>query len=255
MPTVAIVHIGLAGHVGPATRLGAVLARHGHRVVAWGPESYRAQVESEQIEFRAHEPAPVSRIAGGLAGFAALLADGVEREVGGLIEGLLQDEVELVIHDYHAVWGRVGADFLGLPRIVSNPLFPRHPDNGASPNGDKDEPRARSPMFPRGWQDAARRAEASRLAIVRKWGIDIGDWSTIIESPGDRTISYTTADIVGEVAKADYCYVGPLLAPPAPYEPTDPPLVYVAFGPFPPYNPDAYRAVIDALADERVQVL
>ena len=48
--------------------------------------------------------------------------------MGDVIERLHAEAVELVIHDMHAQWARVAADFLGLPRIMSNPeSFPRSP--------------------------------------------------------------------------------------------------------------------------------
>lgn len=249
MATIAIVHIGLGGHVAPATRLGSVLARRGHRVIAWGPEAERERIEGSGAELRPYEPAHVDRIMGGLPGFAAMLSEATEQEVEVLIEGLLADRVDLVVHDHHAVWGRVAADFLGLPRIASNPLFP-----APGPSGP---PEHRAALFPPGWEEAAGRARASRAAIVRKWGIDIGtSYAAPLSDDGQITLSYTTEEIVGDVELVPgWRYVGPLMKPVGRQEQAGPPLVYAAFGTFSTFRPDAYRAVIDALAEEAVQVV
>lgn len=257
MATVAVVHVALGGHVGPATRLGAVLVRQGHRVVAWAPEGYREQIEASGADFRPYDPAPLGFIAGGLPGFAAMLLQGTERHVAPLIEQLLAEDVELVVHDYHAIWGRVAADFLGLPRIVSNPLFPlaNSPAGVSGSSGVKPLDMNDSELFPAGWEDVAAGAHATSAAIGRRWGVELGAWHDAIRSPG-ATCTYTTEVISGTDAESTgTAYLGPLMSAPASRPTTDPPLVYVAFGTFSTFRPETYGTVLEALQNEPVQVV
>src|SRR5947209_2494530 len=123
MARIGMLHAALVGHLAPAIRLGEVLVRQGHDVFAWGPLAGRARIESSGARFHLHEPVP-ARVNVGRGGYAAMLAEAVERHVGELIEELNSNQIELVVHSSQAPWGRVAADFLGLPRIVSNPQFP-----------------------------------------------------------------------------------------------------------------------------------
>jgi MGT family glycosyltransferase len=248
MATIAVLNIGLGGHVGPATRLGAVLVRQGHRVLAWAPEACREQVEATGAEFCSHEPThgPV----GGLVDFAAVLAEAAEHSCEELIERLFEEQVDLVIHDCHVPWGRIAAEFLGLPRIISHPLFP-----GSSPPmpdvDDLPEP------LRAGSVQAAARVLDSRLSIARKWGIELGDWRGALVSTGEATIGFTTEVIVGGLElEPGWRLVGPLMDPAEPpIAAPGRPLVYAAFGTFFNYRREPFQAVVDALADEPVDVL
>ena len=243
-------HIGLDGHLRPASRLGAVLAQQGHHVVALGPIAYREQLEAPGVEFQEHEPFrfPPSRLIAaqgpveGVVGFSAALADATALGVERLINWLFDQQVDLVVHDIHVPWARVAADFLGLPRVVSNPLFPA-PGRPSQPPASVDR--------------ALARLKARRLEIGRRWGVDIGDWVATMLNRAQATISYTTQTITG-VPPLDgaWSYVGPLMerrsfAPSA----RDRPLVYVALGTFYNYRAEVFKAVLEALNDAPVDVL
>jgi MGT family glycosyltransferase len=177
------------------------------------------------------------------------LIDGTRLHVPQLIEELLAEDADLVVHDCHALWGRVAADFLGLPRIVSNPLFPAPmPASGE---------RVKQ-LFPEGWIEQARRAEASSRLLEREWAVDVGDWYAAMLSTGERTVTYTTPEIVGPAcAERPVRYLGPLMDPrlEAVEMPPGPPQVYVAFGTFSNFRRDLYQVAIEALADEDVDVI
>jgi len=237
-------HIGLGGHLGPATRLGAVLSRQGHEVLAWGPAANRAQIEVEGVQFVEHEPLAVNEPFTSLLEFSANLAAATDACVEEVIEELFDRDVELVVHDLHVPWGRVASDFLGIPRIVSNPLFP--------------EPNPTRPVTPAaGRERTYERVEAARLSIARKWGVELGDWNYAMTSTGSASVSYTTAHISGVTDVSEgWCYAGPLLGPsPSAVQDAEPPLVYVAFGTYFNTNAAIFKLVIAALADEPVEVV
>ena len=245
--TIAITNIGLDGHLAPATRLGATLVRQGHRVLAFAPSSWRDQSTAAGLEFRPHD-IPVRPIRGPVE-FAAALAEAADGFCGQLIDELFEQGTDLVIHDSLVPWGRIAAEFLGLPRIVSHPLFPgRGPQPAAgegpgAPGEDADR--------------AAQRVEACRLSIARRWGVELGDWRGTMANAGELTVVFSTETILGQVElQVGWHPVGPLMDPPPPRVAREErSLIYTAFGTYSNSRPEAFRVVIDALAEEPVDVL
>src|SRR3954469_287030 len=270
---IGVVHIGWYGHVGPANRLTGVLAAQGHELVAWAPPPFQAAIEAagarlrplgdwEMERLRAWDQRRVERWAprpddarprgDGLAGhgfsrFAAEMAEATPLLAEPLIEALHAEGVELVAHDAMTPWARVAADFLGLPRLCS---FPGHP-----------------PPWPLGLgqlADAeAETLDAAREEVGRRWGVELGDAASVLVSPGDLTMVYSTPEVIGTAMPDDsWQLVGPLMGPPS-----DPagepalagadgrPLVYVAFGTTFNYRFDVFQAVLDGLAAADVQVV
>lgn len=260
MATVAITHIGLTGHVARAVRLGATLVRQGHEVHAWAPPGHRADVERTGARFHPSDPVPARSIRGGEAGFAAQLAEATEHHAGELIEQILACDAELVVYDYLAPWGRLAADFLGLPSIASWPVVPGLERAGAA--GDATAPRGpRRPLiaaFPPGWEDSVARAAASRDTITRRWGIDLGPSGQPPVGPDDWAVSFTVPELLGSPrGPSRWRYVGPLLDPPpaSPARPRERPLVYVSLGTFFTFVADVYAAVLGALGGEDLDVV
>jgi len=241
-------HIGLGGHIGPATRLGAVLVAQGHRVLAWAPERYRSPIEATGAAFQAHEPLATVRPFPNLAEFAAALAEATERCCGELIEAMYARGVDLVIHDVHVPWARVAADFLGLPRIVSDPLFPYRAGRLAGWASGAEAARGEDP-----WA----RAQIARSGVRRRWGVDLGGLPEVLNSRADSIVSFTTEEILGGVElPPGWSCVGPLMAP-APARVVRPSrsVVYVAFGTFFNALAESFRIVLDALAGEPVDIV
>lgn len=261
-----MLHVGLGGHLGPAARLGAALARQGHEVLAWGPEANREQIQARGVRFHRHEPLVVNNEFLSLPEFAANLADAAAGCLPDVIEQLFVNDVDIVVHDVHVPWARIAADFLGIPRVVSNPLFPG--TDPAAPvmnpmlwQRTADLPRSESiaagmKAFRRR-QEALERLDENRLAIARAWGMDLGDWRAALTSSGETTVSYTTPEITGITAvPTGWCYAGPLLGPaPSTARPTRRPSVYVAFGTYFNATPVVFKVAIEALAHEPVDVL
>src|SRR5713101_7489123 len=105
MARIAVVHVPFYSHIEAARRLTRVLVRQGHDTIAWAPESWREEIESDGALFRVHEPEMPQTI--GFMSFVAALAETTEQCTGPLIEQLFADEVDLVIHDSQVPWARV----------------------------------------------------------------------------------------------------------------------------------------------------
>jgi MGT family glycosyltransferase len=244
---IAVVHVPFYSHIQAANRLTAVLIRQGHRVVAFAPASWREEIEAYGAEFEVHEP-KMPQVKGHNAFVAGVLSV-TEKHTEELVEKLYAHEVDLVVHDSQTLWARVAADYLGLPRIVSHPMFPiidpRHIP------GDRDW------TLPRPDPEQARaRFEASWLAIARRWGVEL-ESSGLTHSPADIKLSFSTEEILGhQRLDAAWRFIGPLMdpIPRASRQPTRP-LIYVCFGTSFNGRVGLFTNVIQALADDPVDVL
>jgi MGT family glycosyltransferase len=252
--TVAMPLIGDIGHLGPVVRIGAVLVRQGHHVVAWAPERFRDTIEASGAEFRLNHGYPVRASRSSQMTISAAIAEHAVAFAPRLIEEMFEAGVDLVVHDIRVLWGRVAGEFLGLPRIVSNPIFPGterylppfHPlDPGLSPS------------LRRGMWDAAARVERCRTELSRRWGVDIGSWVDVLVNAGPVTVSPSTAEITGIPEPAPgWVYAGPLIGP-ATQRATrsERPFVYVSVGTVFNFRPEAYQLILEALGDEPLDVL
>lgn len=164
-----------------------------------------------------------------------------------LIGELNREGVELVIHDASAPWGRVAADWLGVPRLCSFILFPPPFDVELPPVTD---------------------AEAAHIAsawepVARRWGTLLENPTDILMSFGERNVAYTTPVMTGQPPLDDsWSMVGPLMGP-TPEVRSEPalegldgrPLVYMALGNHHGWKPHVLRPAIEAVADEDVFLL
>lgn len=228
-------------------RLAGVLARQGHALVVWAPEEWRPAVE--QLGGCLETSAPrMPRNQG--AGLAADLASTTEREAERLIPKLLAHDFDLVIRDSQAPWALVAAQYLGIPRIVSHPMFPMTAAEAVDGSSDASllsyvEPPERE-RFERSW-----------LSIARRWGVELSDVSGLYHRTSEPTLIFTTEEIVGEQAipPAWRC-IGPLLPPPQPAHPEGRrPLIYASFGTAQNRRTELFRIVIAAMARQPVQLV
>src|SRR4051794_6253333 len=167
MAVVGLVLTGWPGHDNPARRFGRVLSEAGHEVLGWTPEELGAGRPGGR---EAPAAAAVGQhLAARLAGLAVELT-------GPAIERLDQHEVDLVVHDSMTPWGRLAADWLGLPRIGSLTHYP----------GPLLQPPAGGRSIAAGGQ-----VGRSRRVLLEKWGIDVGEESELVFNAGDVTLLYT----------------------------------------------------------------
>jgi MGT family glycosyltransferase len=247
---IALVNVPFYSHTGAMTRLAGVLVRQGHEVIVWAHDLSREQIEACGARFESHDP-ELPRVKG--FRFAAGLAAATEQCAEPLIAQLHALDADLLVRDSQTPWALVAGDYLGIPRIVSHPMFPivaPAPGSGgdrapAEPGSDHQEEQARE------------RFEASWLSIARRWGVEIEDLNGVFHSTAEITLTYTTEKIVGDhqLRQGWHC-VGPLMAPPPPAQPRGArPLVYVCFGTSYNFRPELFRAVIGGLADQAFDVL
>lgn len=246
-----MVHVPFYSHIQAARRLTHVLVRQGHEVIARAPESWRQEIESDGTRFHVHEPEMPQAI--GFMSFVAALTETTERWTGPLIEELFAEDVDLVVHDSQVTWARVAADYLGLPRIVAHPMFPIvSPDHILTDDEELEDENEDT-------AEAQKIFDARWLSIASTWGVELGELDNVIHSTGasDTTVAFTTEEIVGDFELEDsWNCIGPLMdAPPVPAPAGERPLVYVCLGTSFNTRRAVFRAAIDGLADEPVDVL
>lgn len=223
-------------------RLAGVLDRQGHELIIWAPEQWRAPVEDLGARF---EPSvsEIPRVPGPV--LAAELASLTEREAELLIPRLHSHDVDLVIRDSQTPWALVAAQYLGIPRIVSHPMFPMFGSGDGDPISEQLDPEARE-RFERSW-----------LSIARRWGIELADVRGLYHRSDEPTLTFTTQEILGdqELPAAWRC-IGPLLPPPEPARPGDgPPLVYACFGTAQNRRTELFRIVVAAMTGQPVRLV
>ena len=237
---IALVNVPFPSHIGAMMRLADVLARQGHELIVWAPEEWRSRVE--QLGARLQPSSPEMPRPPGAA-LAAELAATTEREAKRLVPQLHAHDVDVVIRDSQTPWALVAAQYLGIPRIVSHPMFPMIGVTAAE--GGEPDP-AESERFERSW-----------LSIGRRWGVELSDVRGLYHSTSEPTLIFTTEEIVGdqELPPAWRC-IGPLLSPPPPLQ-DEPgrPLVYACFGTARNRRTELFRIVIAAMAREPVQLV
>jgi MGT family glycosyltransferase len=250
MARIGVVNVPFYSHVEAATRLSEALLRLGHELVVWAPEPCREGVEKIGASFQPQEVEMPP--AGNFMQFAADMAAVAERHTQETIEDIHAADLDVLVHDSQAVWARVAGEYLGLPRMVSHPMFPWSTSHKVVPAVDQIELES-DPEADR------ERFEASWRAVAFRWGVELGQWHHTIHSTdvSDTTIAYTTERMVGGWGPEGWNFVGPLMTdvPISRPEPDARPLVYVCFGTSFNYRKHLFAAVIEGLADEPVDVL
>lgn len=221
-------------------RLAGVLARQDHELIVWAPHEWRDQVTSIGARFELSSP-EIPRVSADRR--ASEFAATTERETERLIPELHAHDVDLLIRDSQTPWALVAGSYLGLPRIVSHPVFPL-------PGSDDDLALIAGPA-------ERERFERSWLSIARRWGVELGDVRGLYHRTSEPTLVFTTEEIVGgqELPPTWRC-IGPLLPPPAAgrVEPGAP-LVYACFGTARNRRTELFKLVVDALAGGPVQLV
>lgn len=233
MGRIALVNVPFHSHVAAMMRLAAVLAHQGHELIVWAPEEWRAQVEKLGARLEPSSP-EIPRVSASRR--AAEMAAATEREAERLIPQLHAHDVDLVLRDSQTPWALVAAQYLGIPRLVSHPMFPTP--------GSVDTDEAELDPVER------ERFDHSRMSIARRWGVELEDVRGLHHRTSEPTLTFTTEEIVGDHGlPANWHCIGPLLCPPPPGDrDRDPPLVFASFGTAQNRRTELFRIVIAAMA-------
>lgn len=243
--TIGVVSIDLRGHLGPCVRLAGTLVELGYRVLVWAPGSIGDDVRARGAELVPHQPEPTSRSWSTMAEFAVRLAEATAQTLSVMLEQMLEAKVDLIIADVHTPWGRAAAEYLGLPLVVSNPLFPAWA-NASQRNSPAVERESRRPRR-RLWTPEYR---SLRRGLRAQWGIDIGRPAQAIVIDAAATISYTAPAVIGEDrAPSGWCLAGPLMQARPKEQGRGRPLIYGALGTFSNRWLARFETIIQAVAD------
>ena len=252
MARIALINAPFVSHVAAMMRLADVLMRQGHELIVWAPEEWRAQTEQLGAKLEPCSP-EIPRTDG--PGLAADFASMTEQAAEALIPRLHAHDVELIIRDGQTPWAVVAGQYLGIPSIVSHPMFPMI-DADRSDEGDRGDGGDYLSGEP---FDAAQRErfERSWLSIARRWGVELADVRGLYHNTSEPTLTFTTEEILGDqVLPPTWRCIGPLLSPPPPPNPDrDRPLVYACFGTAQNRRTELFRLVIAAMATQPVQLL
>jgi MGT family glycosyltransferase len=215
--------------------------RQGHELVVWAPERWRPAVEGLGAQLVPCSP-DIPRVAADRR--ATEFAVTTEREAERLIPQLHAHDVDVLIRDSQTPWALVAGQYLGIPRIVSHPMFPIS-GGGVDVEASKLDPAERE------------RFELSWLSIARRWGVELADVRGLDHRTTEPTLVFTTEEIIGdrELPETWRC-VGPLLSAAPPASPKrDPPVVYACFGTARSRRTELFRLVIAALARKPVRLV
>ncbi len=177
-----------------------------------------------------------------MAATALRTAQDADTRAEPLAQALLDDDVDLVLHDQQVAAARVAGALVGLPRITLHPLYPS-PSEIASPWGAS---------------VAAVGIETARWSVLRRWGVDLAADGGLFGNYGDRVLLLSAPPLLRSATlRPRWQAVGPLLgeAPSrTPAQDRRPPLIYVAFGTV-HGDPCEIAAVLTALSGLPVRVL
>jgi len=177
-------------------RLADVLVRHGHELTIWAPLQWQAQVEQLGARLEPSSPRLTRRSRGWTRG--RVCPRRPKREAERLVPQLHAHAVDVVIRDQPDAVALVAAQYLGIPRIVSHPMFRSSAD---TPRRLELLSAARcSRPMESGRSDPAERARFAQswLSIARRWGVELADVRGLGHNTAEPTLTFTTEEIVGD---------------------------------------------------------
>lgn len=119
------------GHINPSLALVRELVARGEQIDYYGTADFKTSIEKTGAQFRLLSP---SKLVNNnmenfhLLGVLADLMESTYRLLPTLLREVKAQGYDYVLTDLFALWGRLVADELELPKIVCFPVFGTHPD-------------------------------------------------------------------------------------------------------------------------------
>ena len=114
------------GHINPALPIISGLIEKGYRVTAYSTDEYKSLVESSGAVFQPYDMGDIkfdTSIGSELLLLTRLILQFTAYSSPGLIASAAKDPPALILHDTLALWGRLTADFLGIPAVSVNTII------------------------------------------------------------------------------------------------------------------------------------
>jgi MGT family glycosyltransferase len=259
MPKALFFNVPAHGHVNPSLPLAAELTRRRHAITYFITSGYRAKVEATGATFQSY--ATVQDDYFDLRGLSGSVPGKVAYELitttGEILPELLDSarkmQPDYILYDGMCPWGYMVARILRLPAVASLALLPLYTPPPRDMLNWK-MLRVFAPMFLRDF-DKGLEANRRARALGKQYGIPALGLATMLNSPADLAISYTSsyfqpyADSVSDTVR----FVGRTIDETLPAEPfrleqaQGRPLIYVSLGTLNNDDVGFFRTCIEAL--------
>jgi len=256
LPKALFFNVPAHGHINPSLPLVAELVRRGHEITYVITENYRAKVEAAGAIFEPYATVHDDYFdARGLDGTrpqrAALALIGTAEDIlPELLEITRRASPDYILLDGMCPWGKMVAQILGLPAVVSLALLPLTPLHTML---NWQMIRVIVPMLT---HDFDKGLEANKVAraLTKKYNLPPLGLTSILNAEGDLTVSYTSsyfqphADQVSKTIR----FVGWTVNETPPDQPfsfeqaRDRRLVYISLGTLVSDNPAFFKSCIEA---------
>jgi MGT family glycosyltransferase len=204
-------NVPTSGHVDPSLPLVAELVKRGHEVIYYLTPAYRERVQETGAEFRETPGIPPDYFDAVSLQFnpvrlATQLLESTYELLPSLLEVLADEKPDYIIADAMCPWGHLTAAKATVPVISSMALIDV-PPTYLPASGHLWQALALLPRF-LPWIGRFRTA-AHRLQ--KTYSLKVPSFKEIINSPGDLTISYTSAQIFPKASTLgdNYLFIGP----------------------------------------------
>lgn len=114
------------GHVNPTLALTEELVKNGEQVIYYCAEEFRDKIEKTGAEFRTLNSSYDQRVAGISKNVVSILRLGMEANLeltSRALEEVSRENPDYVIHDLMVFFGRIISLSMGIPTVVSMPVF------------------------------------------------------------------------------------------------------------------------------------
>lgn len=194
MPKALFLNVPGHGHVNPSLPLVAELTRRGHHITYFITEQYRARVETAGAVFQPYATIHDDYFdARGLSGSVpSKVAFELMTTAGDILPELLEfaraNPPDYILFDGMCPWGYLLAQIMGVPAVASLSLITFAPRAFLSWN-------ALRALLPMMFSDTGTRMQANQLsqALGKKYGVKPLDQFSLLNAPGDISISYTSS--------------------------------------------------------------